>query len=59
MNKKHHPMTTKQFSVSEYAESKNLTTQAVRWQAKNNKLPTGVTAKKVGSAWIITTSEPI
>lgn len=51
--------TTHQYSVSEYASAMSLTDQAVRWQCKNLKLAPGVSAKKVGSTWIITTSESL
>lgn len=42
-----------QLTVSQYAANIRLTRQAVLWQIKNNKLPKGVTAEKVGSVWII------
>lgn len=46
-------------SVTDYANAMKVTPQSVRWQCKNNKLPPGTTAEKVGSTWIITTSESL
>lgn len=48
---------TRTLSVTEYAQTKGITTQAVRWQCMNNKLPDGVRCQKVGAAWIITIKE--
>lgn len=44
-----------QLSVSQYAANIRLTRQAVLWQIKNNKLPKGVKAEKLGNVWIIKT----
>lgn len=48
-------MESQQLSASQYASKLGLTRQAVLWRIKNNKLPKGVTAEKVGSVWIIKT----
>lgn len=40
-------------SVKEYAARRSISIQAVTWQIRNNKLPTGDKAQKVGSFWVI------
>lgn len=42
-----------QLSVTQYASKVNKTRQAILWQIKNNKLPDGVKAEKVGNSWVI------
>ncbi len=42
-----------QLSVTQYAAKVEKTRQAILWQIKNNKLPEGVKAVKVGNSWVI------
>jgi hypothetical protein len=46
-------MSNQQLSIIEYAKIVNLTRQAVTWQCRNNKLPEGVKATRVGKTWIV------
>lgn len=41
-------------SVTEYAKSINQTRSSVLKQIKLNKLPSNVSASKVGTTWVIT-----
>jgi len=41
------------FTVSQYANRTGHTRQSVHKQIKENRLPKGVTAKKIGSTWLI------
>jgi len=42
-----------QLSVTQYAKRLGKTRQAVLKQIKEKRLPKGVSAKKIGNAWVI------
>ena len=48
-----------ELSVTQYAKQLGLTRQAVLSQINQNRLQSNITAKKVGSTWILIISEPI
>lgn len=41
------------YTIVDYSALVDQTPQAIRWQIKEGKLPTGVTAKKVGTTWLL------
>ena len=43
-----------ELSVTQYAKKIDVTRQAVLYQIKGNRLASNVTAKKIGSTWILT-----
>ena len=47
-------MKTISVSVTEYADTLEISRQAVLKKIKDKKLPKGVKAKKVGNQWVIT-----
>ena len=44
-------------SVTQYADSKGISRQAVLERIENNNLPRGVKAEKVGNAWVLSMSQ--
>ena len=44
----------KKISVTDYAKYMEITRQAVLAQIKERRLPTGVTAEKIGNAYVLT-----
>ncbi len=46
-------------SVTEYAKSVTKSRQAILNKINKNKLPSNVSAKKIGSTWVITIKEVV
>lgn len=49
----------RKMSVTQYADTVELTRQAVLAQIKENRLPEGVTAERIGHHWLILLASPL